>query len=1148
MKFKFFSALILILVLQLLLCLVYFPVLAASKEEKPAGRIISLSGDVTVQKNGVSAAAKPFQSLEAGDIVTTGASSRAAIILRDESLIKLNANSKITIKNVLPSLKPASTSADETEIDHDSGEIWVRTKNRPGQMKIDTKSGSAAIRGTEFTITADENKTLLTLIDGSAELANNFGSVLVSKNEQGESTPDSPPVKRALTIEETENAVQWIFYWPTNLELKEETLDTSLETLVENYKNNPNETGPKILLGIKKLISGKYEEALDLFNEAEAINNNLATNSLMKARTLFALHRQKEALVSVDRAIELEPDWYLPKVEKAKYLSAQGDLIKAEDEVKKALELNSNAPEALITLGEILYSFGRVKQAAEDFDKALQIDSQLAEAHLGKGKTLISNFHNAEAIDEFLSAVLLEPNLARAHLYLGQAYYQSSQTEKAINEIKEARKIDSKDPLILNSLSIIYDVAHKYGDSLELDEQTIDITPNLLEAGARQSRNLSQASGNLGVEPLRFGLTDWAFFQANKALRENPIDGAGHLTVGNIYNSNKIEPAIPKESGGGISQAQLSTGQIRTLTGTNLTGINAKTSTNEFTPGYDFASDSERLIGRLLSPSVLGSPNGRYRFFRTPELYLTTGGTFGQQQISTLSEPFITGNGYLGTPWNVYFSNQFMGGYIKDVFGNIIGKGNRSFYKGDFAFSPFKQLDVISSYTRADVNMRVFNRDLPAGRSLFTPDLNLFDLAFNYHPDPKNTVLSRFFSQISSSRFDGSTPELGGLKTFAGIFPRNYGYQLRYLSNHNKHRFTSGFEWIRSNNPAHVNTNFSSTGITPAVQTLGYLKERARYDIITAYTQDLVRVNKRTDLVLGLRYNQIFERTKDNAITQTIIGGMSSSIEAFDRRNTDRVSFSPQAGINYNITNNTVLRLGSQHKAFYNTFLPELAPQDVAGLPFSDQNEFFTRGTEGWEHAASLEHKLPYSAFVKFKPFYRRMQLKDFDSIEQNQLQRVSNAGFEIGYNQLFMKQVGFFASYVYQHVKNRTPYKVFDDLTSTFAIVNGKIPALQVPNRLRFGFTWHSPTGISLNYINTYIGPKFGSIAEKDKIRGYFLSDANISYESPRTRSYLVTFGINNIYGAAFRQSLKQRDPGLTFYGNFEIRGAIPLVRHFWK
>lgn len=1124
--------------------------------EKAAGRIVSLSGTVTVQKSGASESAKPFQMLDVNDVITTGANSRVAILLRDESLLKLNSNSQTVIQNVLHTVKPASTgSSEKTRIMQNSGEVWIRTKNRSGELEVDTKSGSTAIRGTEFVIYADENKTLLTLINGSAELSNSYGAVLVAQNEQAEATPNSAPVKRTITVEETENAVQWIFYFPKNLNLKEKVDDTSLEVLVKNYNENPNDPEAKTLLGIKKLITGKYEEALKLFNEAEAIDSNSAINHLMKARALFALHRQKEALSAIDKAIQTDPKWYLPRAEKSKYLVSQGDLVNGEKEALEAIKLDPDSPEALISLGDIQYAFGKVKSAQESFSKAINIDSNLAEAHIGKGKTLISQFHNDEAIDEFLSAILLESQLSRAHLYLGQAYYQNNETQKAINEIQEARKIDPKDPLVLNSLSIIYDVAHKYGDALGLDEETIAITPNLLESGARQSRNLSVASGNFGIQPLRFGLTDWAFFQANKALRENPIDGASHFTLGGIYSSNRIDPGIPKGEGTGIGQAQLSTGQIRSLKGTNLSGVNARTSTNEFDLGLNFASDSERTTGKLLTPSVIGSPNGRYRFFRAPELYVTTEGLFGQQQISVLNEGSIMLNGYLGTPWNLYVNGEFMGGLERNVLGDLTGKGNRSFFKGDFAFSPFKTLDVIGSYTRADVNSRIFDKNFPKGRSLFTPDLNLFDIATNWHPNTHNTILSRFFSQISSTRFDSNTPELGSSMIFAGIFPRNYGYQIRHFSNHGKQRFTWGSEWIRANNPAHVNLDFTSMGVVPPVQTIGFLKERARYDVLTAYTQDLVRVNKRTDVVLGFRYDQIFQRVKDNSITQTITDGMSSSIESFDKRFTDRVSFSPQVGAAYNIGENTVIRLGSQHKAFYNTFLPELAPQDVAGLPFGDQAEFFTRGTEGWEHAASLEHRLPkiipwLESFVKVKPFYRRMLVRNFDSLADYQVQRVRNWGFEASYNQLLFKQLGFFATYVYQHIRDRTPYKIFDDLTSTFAIVNGKIPTLQVPNRFRFGLTWHSPSGFSFNFINTYIGPKFADFENTGagKIRGYFLGDTNVSYESPRTKSYLLTFGVNNIYGAAFRQSLRQRDPGITFYGNFEVRGVIPFSSYFWR
>ncbi len=1141
---------------SILICVISFSFsLSALAEGDSAGRIVSLSGNVTVQRGSSTITAKPFLNLEEGDLVITGAGARAAILLKDESLIKLNANSRVTVQNVVSAVKPVSTNkagSTKTILKQESGEMWVRTKNRPGKMEVDTKSGSAAIRGTEFVINSNDEKTLLTLVEGSAELSNDLGAVLVAKNEQGEATPNSAPTKRSITVEETDNAVQWIFYFPKNLKLdKDLILNTDLETLNKNYEENPNKSEPKIILGVKKLISGYYDEALELFDEAVKVDESSLAH-LMRAKTLFVLHRQKEAIEAIDKSIELDSSWSLPYAEKSKLLIAQNDLVKAEKIAKKSIELGSDSPEAWTSLGEVQYTLGNLKSSEISFDKAISIDSEYADAHLGKAKVLISKFYKDEAIEEFLSAVLLDPKYARAHLYLGQAYYQTNQTQKAINEITSARELDPKDPLVLNSLSVIYDVAHEYGKALELDEKTIELTPNLLEAGARQSRNLSVASGNLGIEPLRFGLSEWAFFQANKALRENPIDGASHFTLGTIYNNNSVQPVIPKSEGAGVAQAQLSTGQVRGLKGTNLTGVNAKTSTNEFTRGLDFASDSERLVGKLLTPSVIGSPNGRYRFFRARELYVTAEGIYGQQQISYPREATIKANGYVGTPWNLYLNSEFMGGLARDVFGNLTGKGNRSFFRSDIAFSPRKNLDVIASYSRADVNLRVFDKNSPKGRTLFTPDINDLDVALNWKINPKNVVLARYFGQVASNRLDGSTPELGGLMLFAGIFPRNQGAQVRYLSNFKNQKLTSGIEWLHNNSPARVESSFLSAGIVPPVQTIGFLGQSTKYNIFTAYTQDLIRVNKRTDVVLGVRYDQIFQKARNNSVTLSLTDTMSSSLFDSNQKDITRLSINPQLGVAYNLGQHTVVRVGAQRKAFYNTFLPELAPQDVAGLPFGDQGEFFTRGSEGWEYATSIEHKLPWTdAFLKAKPFYRRVDLRNFDNLpERNEDQKIKNWGFEIGYNQLFKKQVGFFASYIYQHIRNKTDYKIFDDVTSTLAVVNGKIPALQVPNRFRFGWTWHSPSGISLNYINTYIGKKFGDLANSagNKIDGYFLGDVSLTYESPRTKSYLATLGVNNIYGAAFRQSLRQRDPGITFYGNIEIRSVLPLSLKYWK
>ena len=81
--------------ISLLAILLISPVLAQA--QKSAGRIVSLSGIVNIQRGQQTLKGRPFLPLNSGDVVQTGTNSRAAIILSDETLIKLNADSKVTI-------------------------------------------------------------------------------------------------------------------------------------------------------------------------------------------------------------------------------------------------------------------------------------------------------------------------------------------------------------------------------------------------------------------------------------------------------------------------------------------------------------------------------------------------------------------------------------------------------------------------------------------------------------------------------------------------------------------------------------------------------------------------------------------------------------------------------------------------------------------------------------------------------------------------------------------------------------------------------------------------------------------------------------------------------------------------------------------
>src|SRR5689334_14989088 len=76
--------------------------MAATARAQVAGKMVSAVGRVEVQPAGQAnwAAASNNQTLNAGDTVRTGPQSRAAILLADETQLKLNANTQLTLTAV----------------------------------------------------------------------------------------------------------------------------------------------------------------------------------------------------------------------------------------------------------------------------------------------------------------------------------------------------------------------------------------------------------------------------------------------------------------------------------------------------------------------------------------------------------------------------------------------------------------------------------------------------------------------------------------------------------------------------------------------------------------------------------------------------------------------------------------------------------------------------------------------------------------------------------------------------------------------------------------------------------------------------------------------------------------------------------------
>ncbi|MBZ7926691.1 FecR domain-containing protein [Ensifer adhaerens] len=115
------------------------------------------------------------QDLLSGDVLRTNATGALAVLFSDHTQIRLGRNTALRVKRM-------GTGGD-TNLELQSGTIWARAERGGQGLTIDTPAATAAIRGTDWTLTVAGDTTSLTVLEGVVELSNELGSVTVAQGE-----------------------------------------------------------------------------------------------------------------------------------------------------------------------------------------------------------------------------------------------------------------------------------------------------------------------------------------------------------------------------------------------------------------------------------------------------------------------------------------------------------------------------------------------------------------------------------------------------------------------------------------------------------------------------------------------------------------------------------------------------------------------------------------------------------------------------------------------------------------------------------------------------------------------------------------------------------------------------------------------------
>ncbi|MBI4795192.1 MAG: tetratricopeptide repeat protein [Deltaproteobacteria bacterium] len=457
-----------------------------------AGKLVYFQGQVEVSRGGLKdwTPAQINQDLFAGDTVKTGAISRAAILCVDESQLKLNENTLITLKSATPSprlrlgevapaaLKEAAPSLYEVP----QGEIWLRNKNEKFLFDVETPAVTAAIRGTEFNLrVAADGATSLVLLEGSLRLFNSLGELLLKPGEEGLARPGQAPAKRVLV--QPADAVQWSLYYPGIISYRDLPLSASGE---RPRPPGPSAAAVAVVQGESLYDQGRLEQAQQ---EAEAAlklepqNDQaltllgwicLQTHALDKAEGYFRRVRQADdraviglalaryrlgdvtgayALMQAARA-KLKPTPLLATMTGYFYLLA-GRVEEARSLLEAAVQQAPAMALPRALLSQIYLVQNRKAAARNAAAQALAQNPASPVAQLTMGLVNISYFDLPAAKQHLEKALSLDPRFVDAYVYLAKIWLGSDYLDRAWKTIGAALRLAPQDGEVLTLAGFI---------------------------------------------------------------------------------------------------------------------------------------------------------------------------------------------------------------------------------------------------------------------------------------------------------------------------------------------------------------------------------------------------------------------------------------------------------------------------------------------------------------------------------------------------------------------------------------------------------------------------------------------------------------------------------------------------------------------
>lgn len=517
--------------------------------DDPVARLVSLQGSAEIQREGTESwnALGGIVAFCPGDVLRVDADSRAAVVLSNETILRIGQKSTVAFPRMVPQR--------QTVLDLLQGILHIFT-HRPQSFKVVTPYVNGVVEGTEFLVSADSNQSAITVYEGSVSARNDLGAILLAANQSGVARAGEAPRKTGLV--KSRDGVHWTLYYPAifggkssgkshregqltrraEVHLTYGQVKEAKALLATILDKNPQDSDANALMSIVETVQNNNDAGMEYARKAWREAPRSAAAGLALSYALQARFELAEAVNILEQSAEQNPSDALVNARLAELYTGAGYHADALAAANRAIDVNPEIGLTQAVLGFVHLSRVEIKEALAAFTRGAELDPVLPLARLGLGLAQIRMGSLGDGRANIEIAAALDPTNALIRSYLGKAYFEERRDLHAQRQYEIAKQLDSADPT-----PWFYDALRKQSSNRPVEalydiQQSIRRNDNRAVYRSRLylDEDLAARSAGLGRIYRDLGFEQLARKEAMKSVNTDPGNYSAHRFLADIYS------------------------------------------------------------------------------------------------------------------------------------------------------------------------------------------------------------------------------------------------------------------------------------------------------------------------------------------------------------------------------------------------------------------------------------------------------------------------------------------------------------------------------------------------------------------------------------------------------------------------------------